>query len=386
MNPAVIQWARETAGFSVDEAVKALGLSRQSLESIEAGGKRPSRSQLLKMCAKYRRSLLTFYMSSPPQKGDRGQDFRTLPANQTRSDDATLDALVRDVKSRQNMVRTLVEDEEDGRVLSFVASHTTSNTPETVAAAIKQQLKFELNEYRKQKTKESAFSYLRQKAEAAGVFVLLIGDLGSHHSTISVESFRGFAVADTIAPFVVINGQDAKAAWSFTLLHELAHIWLGATGLSGNDSDLKIEKFCNDVASWLLLPPIELATLGVTDTTSISEAIELIGQFANHRHVSHKMVAYNLFKLGYVQHRTWQSIDSELQQRWADQKLGQKTKQRDSDSGPNYYIVRRHKLGKGLMELVDRNLRAGVLTPVKAAIVLGVKPRSVSRLLAKDGA
>ena len=86
---------------------------------------------------------------------------------------------------------------------------------------------------------------LRAKVESAGVFVLLIGNLGSHHSALGLEAFRGFALADPIAPFIVINDQDAKAAWSFTLLHELAHLWVGATGVSGQFTEGQLERFYN---------------------------------------------------------------------------------------------------------------------------------------------
>ena len=60
--------------------------------------------------------------------------------------------------------------------------------------------------------------------------MLLLGDLGSHHSDMNEEVFRGFALADEIAPFVVINDNDATTARSFSLIHELAHIWIGASG------------------------------------------------------------------------------------------------------------------------------------------------------------
>jgi hypothetical protein len=45
---------------------------------------------------------------------------------------------------------------------------------------------------------------LRSRVEAAGIFVLLMGNLGSHHSAIDVEAFRGFALADDVAPLLLL--------------------------------------------------------------------------------------------------------------------------------------------------------------------------------------
>jgi len=53
--------------------------------------------------------------------------------------------------------------------------------------------------------------------------------------------------------------QDSDTAWSFTLLHELPHIFLGQTGVSGSTAGTPVEIFCNDVAGRVLLPPAELA-------------------------------------------------------------------------------------------------------------------------------
>ncbi len=101
---------------------------------------------------------------------------------------------------------------------------------------------------------------LARTCQAAGIFVLLIGNLGSHHTALDVELFRGFALSDKVAPFVVIaNDQDSEQAWSFTLLHELAHIWLGQTGVSSGRPTSAIETFCNDVAGRVLLPSDEIA-------------------------------------------------------------------------------------------------------------------------------
>src|SRR5271165_4206898 len=128
----------------------------------------------------------------------------------------------------------------------------------SLARQITENLKFSLNVFRGEKTGDDAFAYLRTQIEGKGVFVLLLGNLGSYHSNIPLEIFRGFAIADPLAPMIVINDQDAKTAWAFTALHELVHLWLGTTGLSGLDAAAQIEQYCNDVAGEILLPTAEL--------------------------------------------------------------------------------------------------------------------------------
>jgi Zn-dependent peptidase ImmA (M78 family) len=103
---------------------------------------------------------------------------------------------------------------------------------------------------------------------------LLIGNLGSHHTTIDVTTFRGFALSDDVAPFIVINDQDAQAAWSFTLLHELTHLWLGQTGVSGARAEQKIERFCNDVAGEVLLPIEELSGLTIANHEDFESVVK----------------------------------------------------------------------------------------------------------------
>jgi Zn-dependent peptidase ImmA (M78 family)/DNA-binding XRE family transcriptional regulator len=386
MNAELFQWARETAGLDANAAAKALGIKLAKLEAIEQGEDEPSRPQLLNMAKVYRRPLITFYLPKPPERGERGEDFRTLPPDRTRADDALLDALIRDVRSRQSVVRTLAEEEEEAKPLRFIGSCTMNDGSNAVLASIREVLRIELAEYRNQKNAEEAFAYLRTQAERAGIYVLLMGNLGTHHSAIAVETFRGFAIADPFAPFVVINDQDARTAWSFTLLHEIAHLWLGTTGVSGTNFEKAIERFCNDVASSFLLPAVELRELNIGVDTTPARAIELITAFANKRFVSRKMVAYGLLKAQRIDLARWREFDAALFKLWQKERAAEKEKSRDSENGPNYYIVRRHRLGRALLGFVERSMGAGALTPVKAAKVLGVKPRSVYPLLATKAA
>ena len=380
-NPEIFRWARESAGLGPEDAARAIGIVPLSLIAIEHGEKEPSRTTLSNMAKVYRRSLLTFYLPAPPRKGDRGEDFRTVVANRAMEADASVDALVRDLRARHRLVRTVLEDDEDVQPLTFVGSARMNDGVLTLVKSIEQLLGITRTQYRAQRDAESAFALLRERAEQAGVFVLLIGNLGSHQSAIPVEAFRGFAIADPIAPFVVINDGDARAAWSFTLLHELAHLWLGATGVSGGGAPgMTIERFCNDVAGEFLLPGADVQAINVAGL-DLDMQISEITDHADRWRVSRQMVAYGLFKAGRITLEAWRALEVGIRKRWTEERRREKDRVKGS-SGPSYYAVRRHRLGHAMLDFARRYTEAGALSPSKAAKVLGVKPRSVYPLLA----
>lgn len=376
VNPEVLIWARESAGLSVEGAAKKLALNTDTLAAFERGQNEPSRKQIVRMSERYRRPLLAFYLPKPPAQVDRGQDFRSLPEKSSESE-ALLDALLRNVRARQQLVRSALEETEEDRPLPFVGSADRAQGVDALVRSMREVLKISLDDFRSQPTVTEAFAALRTAAEKAGVFVLLMGNLGTHHTDIDVRVFRGFALADDVAPFVIINEKDSRAAWSFTLLHELAHVWLGETGISGYESDAAVEKFCDEVAARFLLAPQELDLIKVQDIKGLTALKTEIGNFAEARNLSRKMVAYNLLRSGRISAAIYMQLSKEFD---AD-RIAQK-KQDEKDGGPNYYVVRRHRAGAGLVSLVRRMISAGALTAPKAGTVLGVKPTAVARLVA----
>lgn len=388
VNPEILTWARGTAGLTAEQAAHALAFQDtrdrsavQRLMALETGEEQPSRSVLLKMARAYRRALLVFYLAQPPRIGDRGQDFRTVPGGATPEYNPLLDALIRDIRGRQTAVRGLMED-TDAQPVDFVGEATMNLPAEDLAHRITDRLQFVLNEFRTQPDVSRAFSYLREKVEATGVFVVLLGNLGSHHTNISVDVFRGFAIADNIAPFIVINDQDAHVAWSFTVLHELVHLWLGTTGISSTSTEARIERYCNGVAGEILLPTVELRSLRELRRANVDELLEVISPFARARNISRAMVAYKLLQAHAIGEGLWRQVAGRLREEWLQTRMRQEQEETPSSSGgPSYYVVKRHRLGNALLGIVRRSLNEGIISPTKAAQVLGVKPRNVDPLL-----
>ena len=62
-------------------------------------------------------------------------------------------------------------------------------------------------------------------------------------------------------------------------------------------------------------------------------------------------------------------------------KSAAKERNRESDGGPNYYVVKRHRLGERLLGVVRSALSDGAISPTRASRMLGVKPTSVYQLM-----
>ena len=225
------------------------------------------------------------------------------------------------------------------------------------------------------------FDELRKTVEQRGVCVLLQGDLGSHHTAIDTAAFRGFALADRLAPFIVINSNDARTAWSFTLLHETVHLLLGESGISGGDAESRVERFCNDVASECLLPAAVVDTFRVTGLGR-GELIEAIGRLSGRWKVSRALVAYRLQRAGKIDAPLYAELAEAFRRQWMEERQRRGT----GEGGPDYYRVRRHRVGDALLQRVARGLAEGTLPTTKAALVLGVKPTQVGRILGAGAA
>jgi Zn-dependent peptidase ImmA (M78 family) len=318
INPAILIWARETAARKI-ELNAARGLSgAERLAAMEAGDVLPSAPLLRRMADKYHRPILTFYLPKVPAPPELGQDFRTLP-DQGDESNVLLATLLRDVKARQALVRETLEDDDDAVEVELVGSAKGIRDAAELGIAIAHAIDFDRAAYRARAKGEEAFAYLRTLVEAKGVFVLLAGDCGHWSTAIEVGIFRGFAIADRLAPFIVVNDQDAKSAWAFTLLHELAHLLLGETGVSGGTPAAGVERLCNDAAAAVLVDRAEVVALQRLLRGGEGD-INDIGAFADQARISQSMVAYQLFRLGVIDEARWTELRDTFRRLWVMQK------------------------------------------------------------------
>ena len=254
IKPSLLRWARERAGFSLD----ALSRRFPQIDLWERGEEQPTLKQLEALAKATYTPIGFLFLSDPPEEKVPIPDFRTI-ANEVLSQPSPdlLDTLYL-CQQRQDWYREflLVEGEKS---LPFVGSARVGEDVIRVARRMRDVLHFDLKERQVIPTWTDALRHFIERADGAGVLVMVSGVVGSNNRRkLDPKEFRGFALADDLAPLVFINGADTKAAQMFTLAHELAHIWIGQSALS--DAQIsevpgrKVEQWCNHVAAEFLVP------------------------------------------------------------------------------------------------------------------------------------
>lgn len=253
-----------------------------------------------------------FFLAQPPALALPVPDFRTLRDEALAEPSSNLLDTLYLCQQRQEWYR------DHARMhglpaLPFVGSASVQDAPEAVAQRLREVLGLSAEARRQSPTWADALRQLIDRADAAGVMVMVSSVVGSNsHRKLDVGEFRGFALADGLAPLIFLNGADSKAAQMFTLAHELAHLWLGATGVSdvqaGQVPEQHTERWCNQVAAELLMPMRELRAAHQPHAPIPDEIQRLAREFK----VSTLVALRRLFDAGYItQAALWQHYRDE---------------------------------------------------------------------------
>jgi Zn-dependent peptidase ImmA (M78 family) len=301
----MLRWARERAGH---RDVAALRGRFPRLAAWESGEAQPTLYQVEAFARAVHVPFGYLFLPAPPDEPLPIPDFRTVAGQALRRPSPDLLDTIYAAQDRQAWYRDFARLARQ-EALDFVGSARLDEAPESVAARISERLGVDPAARADCRTREEALRLFVAKAEAAGVLVMVSGIVRSNtRRVLDPREFRGFALADSLAPVVFVNGSDARSAQMFTLAHELAHLWLGASALS--DAGLappagqrREEVWCNAVAAELLVPLAELRPL-----LRPGEALDdTVGRLARHFKVSSLVVLRRLLDAGWLDRGTFET-------------------------------------------------------------------------------
>ena len=309
VTPTMFRWARERARLSAGALERAF----PKLAEWERGEQQPTLKQLENFARRTNAPVGYFFLAEPPDETLPIPDFRTFRDEPVARPSANLLETIYTCQRRQSWYRDYAE--ANGYApLSFVGSIQVGADVPLAATTIRALLRLELSERQRERTWEAALTSLIRLVEEAGVMVMKNGVVGNNtHRPLDREEFRGFALADRLAPLIFVNAADSKAGQMFTLAHELVHIFANLTAL--DDASPRriarddVERWCNEVAAELLVPLDAFASAYNRDADLGEETQRLARRFK----VSTLVILRRMFDArGLSRDAFWAAYDAEL--------------------------------------------------------------------------
>lgn len=373
INNEMLSWASDRAGADVDALSERLNVSADRIIKWLAGEEQPTFRQAQTLAAALYIPFGFLFLQKPPQEDTPLPDLRTVGSDPARALDLNFRDLLKDILFKRDWFKDFIE-EIDGSPLPFVGRYSLTDNPKTVATNMREVLFGSEGSLPAARNGDAYLSELMKAAEAVGIWVMRNGVVGSNtRRPLSVQQFRGFAISDPAIPLVFINGRDAKAAQIFTLAHELAHIWLGESGISNvqlGEIDFGVhralERQCNKIAAEFLVPEAFLRAQWRQDFTFASNLDNNVRLFR----VSRVVIARRAFDLGLCAEDDYRRLYAIERAQW------DKDEQADG-SGGDFYKTLPVRNGSRFTNSVVNQAISGRLLLRQAAALLNTQPASL---------
>ena len=354
---------------------------RQNIDAWRQGAKRPTVSQLHGISDKLHVPFGYFFMDEPIDDTPPVYAKRTVGSQQPQGHPSRdLVDTIDQMTAIQDWARQDRIDNEGTR-LEQVGSRTINDDSNLIAEDIRRALKIDEQWYRKSDLHKpaKAFKLLRERAEGTGILIMQNGVVGNNASRpLDPKEFRAFALIDPYAPLIFINRTDEpETARLFSLVHELAHVWLGADELY-NDTALptgvtRLEQVCNEVAAAILLPDGDFleAWRSIPGDTTLDERMKELKECFP---VSHTALALRALKHKLISQETFQECN-QAAQIWSEETENQE------HSGGNYYSTKLSRFDSRFLERIASSVAEGRTTYLDAYRLTGTNGDTFTKLM-----
>lgn len=376
INPEVLKWARERAGYNLDN--KIAGIEPDIIKGWEAGQSQPTLARLQKLAEKYHRPAGFFWLDKPPDEPEL-TDFR---AGDGQEPSPIVQAYIFQVEARCEWAAEFRQEQgETPPGKAFIGRATREEKPADIARRIRRALRVrstDLFAFAGDNKTDSgghsaALQYWIDRVEKLGIFVFENDTAGKKR--IGTDQLRGLAVSDPYAPAVALNKKDARRGKIFTLAHELAHLWISAPGISNFDpvrmarSQIQaVERFCNEIAAEILMPETDFLDAWRTTLADTEDKSSVVRALARRFHVSDTAAAIKARMLRKINPELCEKIRYENRKEWEDY-LADKPFRRSPPRGK----VLGQRAGRLFSQMLLSAYHGGEINPTVARKLLGAK-------------
>jgi len=344
INPKMLRWGRETAGYTVEEAAKKIGrvtVTPDTIRDWESGKQRPSYPQFEKLADFYRRPTIVFYGKKPRNKQRIDTDFRSVPSQYLAQTPPSVRFAIRAATVRQWDLEELHNGALPAQPDAFLKTiRRKGGDVAKIAAAVRKQLKVSFDEQKGWKNPNEAFKKWREAVESLGVWVFKepFKERGGEYD--------GFYLPHKYFPVIVLNSGKSPRRQIFTLFHELGHFLQREGGICfRHDMEQELqgkyrekEIFCNAFAAEFLVSELDLSNR----RRMLNDGE--IEQYADEYKVSREVILRKCKDAGLI---SWQQY-ADTVNRWRNAAPEPRSGAR---GGPPYYVKKMNYLGDKFLKL-----------------------------------
>jgi len=240
------------------------------------------------------------------------KNLRTMQGTSV-PDDSSLNIAVVDILLERDFLIN-ANKEFDQPIPIFSPNVPSGDDPVKWAQAIRAQFSIDLGMQYKCSSSRQFYLYLRTCIENGGVFVHCFVD-------VPIEIARGIAIYEDPLSVIGINDEDRPPAKSFTLIHELVHLFNRESSFCNDMTNTAAEReevFCNAVAGELLVPAQVLKIILRDDQFTTPYSTSDIQKIANRFSVSREVIIrrlLNVGKINKIEYDTYADLfDQEIEQ------------------------------------------------------------------------
>ena len=366
VNPNLIRWARERADLTLNMLATKLQTTEDKVSAWENGEKPITMRKAMELAEKTYIPFGYLFLNSHPEEKLPIPDLRTVDSEPVRKPSAELYKVVQNTLTKQAWYKEYATEQEL-EPLSFVGRFNTKSSVIEIVHDMRKEL--EVAPHPTRGSWEDYHKDLIKRIESIGVLIMRQSNLGHHTKPLFVSEFRGFAIADEIAPVIFINLADAPVARLFTLIHELAHIWIGQSGVSdGKESTHRNEEIlCNAVAAEFLVPGEEFKA----HWQNHDDWKDNLPSLESYFHVSQWVLARRALTFNFISQSEYHSFIAFLKKQFDERER--------KVSGPSYYVTLKSQTSDKLARAVLSETFSGKVLLRDAGQLLGIKPDKINK-------
>jgi Zn-dependent peptidase ImmA (M78 family) len=249
INPSVLLWARQEAGYNIDEVATKLSVNSDRYKLWEKEGKDIPFGKLQNLATYYKRQIAVFFLPEVPAKIKKPKDFRNLsPADSFLSKEILL--TLRRSAHLQRIANDLEGETFWSKKIEWLKEIEGIKNEADSITRLRELIGIDLDQQLKWKSESEAYKNWRTTIEEKlGILVFQF--------SMPIEELQGFCMTDNLPYIIVTNSNHSYSGRIFTIFHELAHIIRHQSGMCLVDKveqDQKEEWACNTFAGCFLAP------------------------------------------------------------------------------------------------------------------------------------